>query len=110
MHTPSLFTLLKDFGNDEIARVKQILFNANLVVWDDIASTKLSDYDITQLLMFIDQRTLYELSNIYTGNITTKDQLAKCVGNKLASRIWNYSTIIEFVGKDKRNGSVADNQ
>ena len=110
VHTPSLFTLLKDFGNDEIARVKQILFNANLVVWDDIASTKLSDYDITQLLMFIDQRTLYELSNIYTGNITTKDQLAKCVGNKLASRIWNYSTIIEFVGKDKRNGSVADNQ
>ena len=102
VHVPSLLLLLKDFGNDDIAKVKTILMNVDIVVWDDVASTKLSDYDITQLLMIIEHRNLQDLSNIYTGNVITKEQLGKCVGNRLASRIWQYSEIVQFNAKDKR--------
>lgn len=102
VHVPSVLLLLKDFGNSEIAKIKNILMNVDLVVWDDIASTKISDYDVNQLLMIIEHRNLQELSNIYTGNVITKEQLTGCVGSRLASRIWQYSEIVQFHSKDKR--------
>jgi len=79
------------------------LATADVVVWDDIASTKLSDYDIQQLLTLIDARVSEGLSNIYTGNITSHEALTKAVGDRLASRIWNLSTLVEFKGKDRRD-------
>ena len=104
-HVPTLFSMLKDFSNstNELkTELKHKLETVDLVVWDDIASTKLSDYDLQQLLPIIDIRVSEGLANIYTGNITTKDGLEKALGNRLASRIWNISTLIEFHGKDRR--------
>jgi DNA replication protein DnaC len=87
----------KDF--DEIRRLLPII---DLVIWDDIASQKLTDFDYTNLLSYIDERTLCNKSNIYTGNLDFEN-LQKAVGNRLASRIWNNnSTIIEFKGGDRR--------
>ena len=63
---------------------------------------KLSDYDIQQLLIIIDSRVSEGFANIYTGNITSHEALTKAVGDRLASRIWNMSTLIEFKGKDRR--------
>lgn len=100
IHVPTFLSTMKDFS-DSHSQLKYILMNADLVIWDDIASTKMSDYDIAQLLIYIDQRTLQEYSNIYTGNIIDKEQLEKCVGSKLASRIYQ-SEIIQFKGKDRR--------
>lgn len=100
-HVPTLFNTLKDFSKSHEA-LKNTLATADIVVWDDIASTKLSDYDIQQLLIIIDSRVSEGLSNIYTGNITSHEALTKAVGDRLSSRIWNMSTLIEFKGKDRR--------
>lgn len=100
-HVPTLFSTLKDFSKSHEA-LRNTLATVDLVVWDDIASTKLSDYDAQQLLIIIDQRVSDGLANIYTGNITSKEALTKAVGQRLASRIWNMSTLIEFRGKDRR--------
>lgn len=100
-HVPTLFNTLKDFSKSHEA-LKNTLETADIVVWDDIASTKLSDYDIQQLLIIIDSRVSEGLSNIYTGNITSHEALTKAVGDRLASRIWNLSTLVEFKGKDRR--------
>lgn len=100
-HVPTLFNELKNFEKNHDA-LKFALKNADIVVWDDIASTKLSDYDTQQLLTFIDSRTLEEKANIYTGNITSKQQLVNAVGSRLASRIWS-GQVVEFIGKDRRN-------
>lgn len=100
-HVPTLFNTLKDFSKSHEA-LKNTLETVDLVVWDDIASTKLSDYDIQQLLIIIDNRISEGLANIYTGNITSHEALTRAVGDRLASRIWNYSTLIEFKGKDRR--------
>lgn len=101
-HVPTLFNTLKDFSKSHEA-LKNTLETADIVVWDDIASTKLSDYDIQQLLIIIDSRVSEGLSNIYTGNITSHEALTKAVGDRLASRIWNLSTLVEFKGKDRRS-------
>ena len=72
-----------------------------MVIWDDIGANKLSDYDHTQLLTYIDQRKLNLKSNIYTGNLNY-DQLMNTVGARLTSRVWNDSTVVELVGVDRR--------
>ena len=104
IHVPTLLNKIKDgFNNkdEDFELLKSRLISVDLVVWDDIAAVKLSDFDHANLLTFIDQRKLNELANIYTGNLTL-DELPDAVGNRLTSRIWNDSTVIEFCGADRR--------
>lgn len=101
IHVPTFLNMMKDFNTDH-GPLKMILETVDLVVWDDIAATKLSDYDITQLLSFIDTRIYKNLSNIYTGNITSKEGLEKILGARLASRIWMTDGVVELRGKDRR--------
>ena len=84
--------------NDFVKRINV----ADLVIWDDIGANKLSDFDYTQLLSYIDQRKLNFKSNIYTGNLN-REQLLDYVGTRLTSRIWNDSIKVELVGIDRRD-------
>lgn len=102
IHVPSLLLELKDFNNPVSSQFKKNLEECDLVVWDDIASTELSNYDYSQLLTYIDKRILSERSNIYTGNLTTKNQIHNVLGERLASRIFNNSQVIILDGKDQR--------
>ena len=82
--------------------LKESLVDVDLVIFDDIASTKLSEYDYNILLTYVDQRTINNKSTIYTGNIFP-DKLNDYVGERLASRIANTSTYkIKLSGKDRR--------
>lgn len=107
-HVPMLLNTLKNFNVNHDA-LKHTLENVDIVVWDDIASTKLSEYDISQLLTLIDQRIVDGKANIFTGNIITEQNLEKALGSRLASRIWNTSIVVQFNGKDRRHGSITDN-
>ena len=84
--------------NDFVKRINV----ADLVIWDDIGANKLSNFDYTQLLSYIDQRKLNFKSNIYTGNLN-REQLLDYVGTRLTSRIWNDSIKVELVGIDRRD-------
>lgn len=109
VNVPTLLLQLKNFNNPISEEYKKQLMNADLVVWDEIASTSISNYDYGNLLMFLDHRIFSEKSNIFTSNATTQEDLEKSIGAKLTSRIWNCSEVIEFKGKDRRHGGVADN-
>ena len=102
VHVPTLLLDLKKFDNmpEYINRIK----DADLVVWDDIAINKLTEYEHEQLLQFIDYRILNEFRNIYTSNIVDIKTLISMVGGRLASRIFNNSTIIKFISDDFRAG------
>ncbi len=102
VNVPTLLISLKDFDNPNLAELKNNLLLADLIVWDDIAASYMTNYDLTQLMMYIDQRVLLQKSNIFTGNLTTESQLKKMLGDRLASRVWNTSEVVEFVGKDRR--------
>lgn len=100
-HVPTLLNTLKDFSTNHDS-LKNTLENVDIVVWDDIAAAKLSDYDISQLLIFIDSRIANGKANIFTGNLVTETSLINALGSRLSSRIWNSSTVVEFKGKDRR--------
>lgn len=104
INVPTFLTKIKEGirnQDEEFELLKSRLMEVDLVVWDDIAATKLSDFDHTNLLTYIDQRNLSGLANIYTGNLSG-EPLREALGNRLMSRVWNESTTIEFVGTDRR--------
>ena len=74
---------------------------ADLVVWDDIASSAGSNYDIDKLFSLINGRIENDKSNIFTSNLDT-NAIRQALGARLASRIGNGSINIEFNGADKR--------
>ena len=105
IHVPTFLLKCKDFNNKDQAfdEMKALLPTIDLVVWDDIASTDVSAYDYSQLLMYIDNRLLNGLSNIFTGNYDERTRLEKRVGMKLASRILSDTTeVVVFKGGDMR--------
>lgn len=105
IHVPTFLLKCKDFNNKDTTfeDLKKLLPDIDLVVWDDIASTDVSAYDYSQLLMYIDNRLLNERSNIFTGNYSDRDKLEKRVGMKLTSRIWSDTTeVVIFKGGDMR--------
>lgn len=105
IHVPTFLLKCKEFGkNDpEFEEIKANLSTVDVVVWDDIASTEISAYDCSQLLMYIDARVSGNLSNIYTGNLNNPESMKKAIGAKLTSRVWSSDTeIVEFMGGDKR--------
>ena len=85
--------------------LKQQLTEVDLVVWDDIAAGKLTDFDHSNLLTYIDQRKLNGKSNIYTGNLD-ETELIEGLGNRLKSRVWNDSTVVELYGIDRRGNVI----
>lgn len=113
INVPMFLTALKNniSSKDEkfIEKLK-LIPTINLVIWDDIAATKLSDFDHTTIFSYIDKRYWNCKSNIFTGNIHP-DKLAEYVGNRLSSRIVNGGITIEIFGDDRRdvNGSPTDN-
>ena len=100
---PNLLSRLKDFNtvDNELSEIKKLIPEVDLIIWDDISSTKMSEYDNSQLLNFIDQRILNGKANIFTSNVS-QETLEAVLGNRLASRIWNSSVKIELKGKDRR--------
>lgn len=89
----------------EFIQMRDDISECDLVIWDDIASTKLSDYDHSLLLTHIDLRMLAGRANIFTGNADSND-ISKYLGGRLASRIWNSSTLIQLKDVDKRGTTV----
>lgn len=105
VHVPTFLMQCKDFKTTdaEFEELKRLVRDVDLVVWDDIGASLLSNFDYTQLLVCLDARDFKGLSNIFTGNITDRDTLVDALGAKLTSRIWNNDTeVIEFKGGERR--------
>lgn len=112
INVPMLLTATKNNINSKdnnfIEKVK-LINTIDLVIWDDIAATKLTDFDHSTIFSYIDNRYWKGKSNIFTGNIIP-EKLNDFVGNRLASRIVNGSKCIELFGNDRRgvNGSLTN--
>ena len=87
--------------DDEFVNLRNDILSCDLVIWDDITSTKLTDFNHSMLLNYIDARVLSSKSNIFTGN-TDHALMSEYLGGRLSSRIWNASEVIEFTDIDKR--------
>lgn len=105
VYVPAFLIKCKEFKSvdPEFEALKKNILDADLVIWDDIACTEVSPYDLNQLSLYIDSRVFKGLSNIYTGNLPNRDLLEHSLGTRLTSRIWNGNTeIVELHGGDRR--------
>jgi DNA replication protein DnaC len=87
--------------DEEFVKIREDLLKCDLVIWDDISSIKLTDFNHAILFNYIDARMLANKANIFTGNVDYEGMM-KNLGGRLASRIWNESEIVQFVDQDKR--------
>ena len=79
----------------------QGLREADLVLWDDIGSVAVSNYDLLMLQSLIEARINQNKSNIFTTNSNDKE-LSANLGARLADRIINLSESIEFKATSMR--------
>ena len=101
---PRFLLALKDnisTKSSYVEYIKENVFEADLVIWDDIAAKMGSEFELTHLLNIIDNRLALGKSNIYTSNLN-RQQLYTALGERLTSRIANMSIDIELFGADKR--------
>lgn len=99
---PDLLLKMKDFNNPLENEYKENLKSCDLLILDDIAVTGISQYDYLQLFTLIDGRMLSGKSIIFTSNVVSLKELENAIGERLASRIWGNSTVIEIKGGDMR--------
>ena len=84
-----------------IEQINEAVNSCDLVIWDDIGSKNGTEFEVSHLLSIIDQRINNGKSNIYTSNLNDAE-LHQLLGDRLYSRVYNYSECINIVGKDKR--------
>lgn len=104
INVPRFLLALKDNitdKNDYVQHIKKHVLNADLVVWDEIATKAATQFEHENLLSLINTRIDYNKSNIYTSNLNP-NEIKERLGDRLYSRIVNLSTDIELFGSDKR--------
>lgn len=104
VHIPTFLKKLKDRISVVDRDFEETLKNietVDLVIWDDIGSTTIGNFDYSNVLSFIEQRKFAGKANIYTGNLDSSDMEQK-MGERLRSKIYNDSAIIELKGVDRR--------
>lgn len=105
---PRFFLALKDNiseKSDYVEHIKKYALSADLVVWDEIGSKSITQFECDHLLNLINTRLDMKLSNIYTSNLKP-EELCDKLGNRLYSRIVNLSEEIVLNGQDKRRLGV----
>lgn len=105
INVPRFLLALKDNisnHSEYIEHIKQNVLDADLVVWDEVASKGFTDFEMDNMFNFINTRLDFNKSNIFTSNLNG-EALKNKVGNRLYSRITNLSECIELKGADKRS-------
>ena len=104
VNVPRFILSLKDSlsnSNDYIDHIKKNIFEADLVIFDEVGTKSLTTFEHEHILNLINTRIDMNKSNIYTSNLTPQE-LREKVGDRLYSRIVNLSVDIELFGMDKR--------
>lgn len=104
INVPRFLLALKDNiskENSYINHIKEHVLSCDLVIWDEIGTKGLTQFEHENILNLINARIDAGKSNIYTSNLN-ETELHEAVGDRLHSRIVNLSTNIEFFGYDKR--------
>lgn len=97
---------MQEAASQKYYRVKNLLMNVELLVFDDIGiRQKITDAFENELTEIIDARDSKTLATIYTSNLPV-EKLADTLGDRIVSRIEGMTEKVAFVGKDHRRGGV----
>ena len=72
-----------------------------LLLLDDVSSQKLTDFEADKMMMFLERRLNSYMPFLLTTNVKPEDFKA-VFGERLASRLLGYCTIVAFEERDLR--------
>ena len=104
IHVPQFLLALKDNISEKseyIRHIKDNILDCDLVIFDELGTKAATQFELEHLLSYINTRLSFGKSCIYTSNIMPND-LARLVGDRLASRVINLSECVELTGPDMR--------
>ena len=103
IYLPTLLNSLKSqfLNGVSIAEYIQEIKECPLVILDELGCGKLSNNDINNLLDLVEYRLANNKSTIFTSNLG-ENELRNLFGDRLTSRIYNSSLVVELRGSDKR--------
>lgn len=110
INVPRFLLALKDNitqKSEYVQHIKDNILSCDLVVWDEVGSKGLTQYEHENFLSLLNARVDSGKSNIFTSNLDDKE-LHESVGDRLYSRIVNNSECIELHGSDKRGLRLED--
>lgn len=87
--------------SDYVQHIKDNVLKADLVVWDEVGTKGLTQFEHENILNIINARIDAGKANVYTSNLSD-DELHLAVGDRLYSRIAILSDGVELLGSDKR--------
>jgi len=87
--------------NEYYTYVKDNIFTADLIIWDELNYKEWSAFEQDLMLNIISQRLAMGKANVYTTNYSLAD-IEKRLGTRLVSRIIGGSELVELKGSDKR--------
>lgn len=97
LSVPQFVVDIKQFNNNHTAT--ELYFRAKqteLLVLDDIAALDMNKYDYNALYSIVEARNLAHLPTITTSNCTSKEDMSKILGPRLADRIWADAVVVEL--------------
>lgn len=104
IHVPRFLLSIKDNisqKSDYVQYIKDNVFDADLVVFDEVGTKSLTNFEHEHILNIINTRLEMGKANIYTSNLSNEEMLDK-MGERLFSRIIHNSNDVGLVGADKR--------
>ena len=88
--------------SDYVQYVKEHVLDADIVIWDEVGTKGLTQFEHENILNLISIRIDSGKANIYTSNLND-EELHQVIGDRLYSRIVLLSDDVELVGADKRS-------
>lgn len=104
INVPRFLLALKDSISNEnpyVEHIRKNVLSADIVVWDEIGTKAVTQFEHEHLLSLINARIDSNKSQIFTSNLEP-EELREAVGERLYSRVVNLSNIIQLKGSDKR--------
>jgi DNA replication protein DnaC len=94
---------MQETASQRYYNLKKAVKKTELAVLDDIATrgSRISEAYEDELYEILDYRSTQGLTTIFTSNVSL-DELSKCLGDRIASRIAGMTVKIGFTGKDNR--------
>lgn len=87
--------------SEYVQHIRKNVLTSDLVVWDDIGTKGLTQFEHETVLSLINARLDAGKANIYTSNLS-KEELHQSIGDRLYSRVYQLSEDIELFGDDYR--------
>lgn len=88
--------------SDYVQHIKQNVLDADLVVWDEVGTKGLTQFEHENILNIINARVDAGKANIYTSNLNN-EELREALGDRLYSRVVTMSEVVTLEGADKRS-------